>query len=424
MALTDEQKVMRNSTGMRIADALEHIASNINDTYVYGFIEDMSVLDPEDRITYFGEAAAFDPMTRNQDGTMSEGGWGTFIDKLDNHPWMVRWDGTPDYRLMDDDYTKKMDGTASDVANQNYAGGAFAWIKRIYKQEKMVGSKRIVGFRFTKADGYEPIGFIDPSGNVLEGVWIPMFYGSIDSNGKMRSLSGMQPCYSKTTAQEHDAIVACGNRHVFYGGGIAKTIEDLEIMLGKSSNIQEVFGRGNCSGYDASLSPTNGVKANAVVGGGRFYGTDTGTALNKAFHSIVLASFQQYMRDPYWLLVDGEYKVSPNYVYDVTGATYTATGVTIPASGGWFYPHFYQTIPHYGSVPVYEDTGYKGSTTTGGCDGAYFNISGVRVALRFGDCNNGLLPGPRCVALDREAGFAYWSIGAASLLLPPVGVAA
>ena len=76
MALTDEQKVMRNSTGMRIADALEHIASNINDTYVYGFIEDMSILDPEDRITYFGEAASFDPMTRNADGTMSEGGWG------------------------------------------------------------------------------------------------------------------------------------------------------------------------------------------------------------------------------------------------------------------------------------------------------------------------------------------------------------
>ena len=412
MALTEEQKVMRNSTGMRIADALERIASDIRDDYVYGFIEDMDVLDPEDRITYFGDAASFTPMTRNSDGTMDNGGWGNFLERLDNHPWMVHWDGTPDYRLLDDDYTKKLDGSASDVANQNYEGGAFAWIKRIYKSEKMIGDKRIVGFRFSPAEGFEPIGFIDPEGNILEGVWIPMFYGSIDTNGKMRSLSGMQPCYSKTTAQEYTAITNCGNRHVFYGGGIAKTIEDLEIMLGKSANIQAVFGRGNCSGYDSSLSPTNGVKENAVVGGGRFYGTDTGTALNKAFHSIVLASFQQYMRDPYWLLVDGEHKVSPNYVYDLTGATYQATGLTFPANAGWVYPHYYKTVPHYGSVPINDD-GYNGSTSTGGCDGLYVNISGVRVAQRFSNCNNGLIAGPRCVNLNNEAGNANWNIGAA-----------
>ena len=424
MALTDSQKVMRNDTGVRIAVALEELVAKSDSAGgVYGFIEDMDVLDPEDRITYIADNAGFQPMTRNNDGTMDEGGWSDFIKNLDNHPWMVKWDGTPDYRLMDTDYTKKYDGTASDVANANYAGGAFAWMKRIYKSEKMVGSKRIVGFRFTKAEGYDPIGFIDPDGNILEGVWIPMFYGAIDTAGKMRSISGTQPCYSKNTSQEYTAISACGNRHVFYGGGIAKTIEDLEIMLGKSTDVQLVFGRGNCNGYNASLAPTNGVKANAVVGGGRFYGTDTGTDLGKAFHSIVLASFQQWMRDPYWLLVSGEHKVSPNYVYDLTGATYVATGVTLPAAGGWYYPHFYQTVPGYGSVPI-NSNGYKGSTVLGGCDGLYVNIDGVRVALRFGDCGNGLIAGPRAVYLNSTATTANWNIGAAPLLLPPVGVAA
>ena len=91
-------------------------------------------------------------------------------------------------------------------------------------------------------------------------------------------------------------------------------------MFAKSTNSQEAYGYGNSSGYDASLAPTNGVKQNAVVGGGQFYGTKDAKSLNKIFHSIVLGTYQQWMRDPYTLLVNGRYKVSKNYTYDVTGA--------------------------------------------------------------------------------------------------------
>jgi hypothetical protein len=38
---------------------------------------------------------------------------------------MVKTDGTVDYYLDPDDYTKKADGTASDVANTSYDGNAF-----------------------------------------------------------------------------------------------------------------------------------------------------------------------------------------------------------------------------------------------------------------------------------------------------------
>lgn len=396
---------------------------------VYGFIEHMNVLSPTERIEYIGANANYTPLTVNKTtGEANYGSWANFPVLVGNKPWMVRSDGTPDYRLNEDDYTLREDGTASDVANTAYDGGAFAWIPKIYKQEYMLGNDRVVKFSMSKKDGFEAVGFIDPDNNELEGVWIPMFYGSIVEE-KMKSISGVQPCYSNATAAEKTAIDAFGARAKFFGGAIVQTLTDLLIMFGKSTNSQAVYGNGNMSGYDTSLAPTNGVKQNAVIGGGQFYGTSDGKSLNKILHSIVLGSWQQWMRDPYTLLVNGRFKVSKNYAYDLTGATYHDTGISLPKvlkddgtqNTGIFYPHKYQTVPGFGVVPVHP---CKGSTSTGGCDGLWQNVEITAVALRFGHCNTGTGDGLRSLHVNATAADAYWTIGAAILLLPPVGVAA
>ena len=396
---------------------------------VYGFIEHMNVLSPTERIEYIGANANYTPLTVNKTtGEANYGSWANFPVLVGNKPWMVRSDGTPDYRLDESDYTLREDGTASDVANTAYDGGAFAWIPKIYKQEYMLGNDRVVKFSMSKKDGFEAVGFIDPDNNELEGVWIPMFYGSIVEE-KMKSISGVQPCYSNATAAEKTAIDAFGERAKFFGGPIVQTLTDLLIMFGKSTNSQAVYGNGNMSGYDTSLAPTNGVKQNAVVGGGQFYGTSDGKSLNKILHSIVLGTWQQWMRDPYTLLVNGRYKVSKNYAYDLTGATYHDTGISLPKvlkedgsqNTGIFYPHKYHTVPGFGAVPVHP---CKGSTSTGGCDGLWQNCDITAVALRFGACNAGTADGLRFLRVNDTATFAYWNIGATILLLPPVGVAA
>ena len=147
---------------------------------IYGFIEHMDVLSPTARIEYIGQNKDFTPISLNKDtGTMTLNSWADFPIIVANKPWMVRADGTPDYRLDENDYTKKEDGTASDVSNTSYNGGAFSWLAKIYKQEYMLGNDRVVKFSMRERDGFEPVGFKDPSNNVLEGVWIPMFYGSI-----------------------------------------------------------------------------------------------------------------------------------------------------------------------------------------------------------------------------------------------------
>lgn len=403
---------------------------------VYGFIEHNGILSPGSRIEYIGLNKDFSPLVRNKaDGSMALNSWADFPVIKANKPYMVRADGTPDYRMSETNYAQKESGGASDVANSSYNGGAFSWLMKIYKNEEMVGNDRIVRFSLTARDGYEPVGFIDPSNNELEGVWLPMFYGSIlgasGSTPKMVSLSGMQPTHSNTTAQEKTAITNFSSRAVFLGGPIVETITDLLIMFAKTTNLQEAYGYGNCAGYDASQSPTYGVKQNAIVGGGQFYGTDDQHSLNKIFHSIVLGSYQQWMRDPYEVVVNGRVKVSKNYTYDPTGAAYTDTGIAVPDNKTWDtnhnaldYPAHFRTVPGYGSIPALGMDG--GSSATGGCDGLWRKDpkqTFTGVCLRFGSCVDGLNCGLRARHWDHSATHAYWNIGAADLLLPPVGVA-
>lgn len=404
---------------------------------VWGFVEHMDVKSPSARITAIGLNKNYKNITRNgSTGVVSLNDWVDHPVIKANKPYMVKADGTPDYRLLETDYTKKLDGTASDVSNTAYNGGAFSWFPKIYKYEKMEGNDRTVLFSMQARDGYEPNGFIDPSNNVLEGVWLPMFYGSrLGADGstpKMVSLAGLQPSYNTTAAQERTALQNFSARAQFLGGPIVETIIDFLIMIAGTTDLQTAFGRGNCSGYDESQAPTYGVKQNAVVGGGQFYGTNDGKSLNKILHSIVLGSYQQWMRDPYEVVVNGRVKASKNYTYDLTGATYSDTGINVPNNKTWDsnhnamdYPTEYRTVSGYGAIPAGEMDG--GSTATGGCDGLWRKDptqTFTGVARRFGTCNVGLGAGPRARDWRNPASNASWNISAADLLLPPVGVAA
>ena len=413
---------------VNIADkeTLDKIYNALVPDEIYGFIEHMDILAPGQRIEYTGANKDYSPITVNKEtGQASYNSWANFPWLLANKPYMVHSDGTADYRLNENNYAQKEDGSASDVANAAYDGGAFAWAMKIYKQEYTVGSDRVVNFSISKRDGFEPIGFIDPSNRELEGVWIPMFYGTIISD-KMKCISGNQPCYNTATAAEKTAIDAFGSKAKFFGGAIVETLIDLMILFAKTTDLQAAYGNGNCSGYDASLAPTYGVKQNAVVGGGQFYGTSDGKSLNKIFHSIVLGSYNQWMRDPYVVCVNGKVKVSKNYNYDLTGAAYEDAGITHGkindnAAYGPVYAHIFRTIGGFGALPAAP---YKGSTALGGCDGMWVNTGITAVALRFGSCDAGLPAGPRALLLNTPAGSADWDFGAAILLLPPVGVAA
>ena len=265
-------------------ETLDKVYNILASDPVYGFIEHNDILSPFARIEYIGLNKNYSPLVRNKEtGGMALNSWADFPVIKANKPYMVRADGTPDYRLKETDYTQREDGGSSDVANSSYNGGAFSWLMKIYK----------------------------------------------------------------------------------------------------------------------------------------------------IFHSIVLGSYQQWMRDPYEVVVNGRVKVSKNYTYDPTGAKYTDTGIVVPDNKTWDtnhnaldYPAHFRTVPGYGSIPALGMDG--GSSATGGCDGLWRKDpkqTFTGVCLRFGSCNHGLYCGLRARHWSSSATPAYWDFGAADLLLPPVGVA-
>lgn len=428
--------IAEQETLLEVQEQVEKLVKNLvpDDAPIYGMvIHEASDLNPSTMVEYLGANKDFTPMSMNMSThAMNYGSWADWDWLKANVPVMCNWDGGIDYFLDPDDYTKKANGTDSDVANIDYAGDAMAIVRKIYKKEYKVGNDRYVYFCERKVDDdFRAVGF-DVLGKERDYMLIPMFYGSIDSNGKMRSIAGQWSCLSSSgsvsdnangaaigTEEQHTAIKAASNNALFFGGALTNTLADICILLSKSTNSQEAFGYGMCSTYVNDKEQHYGTQINTVIGGGQFYGSDDKASFNKIFHSCVVGSYMLWQRDPYMLLIDGRIKVSKDYTYDLTGAAYLDTGVDFkPGDTNCHYYPTYRVIKDFGAIPC-ADMKDVSTSATGYCDGTWANAEGVRVSLRFGHCNHGLACGLWPRALHNVAADAGWAYGASKLLPAP-----
>lgn len=92
-----------------------------SETIIYGFHVDPSVADPANAVTYLLDAVGKTPAT-NSSSVVDYSDWADafFMPK----PCMLYYDGTVAYYLNPNDYTKKADGSPSDVANPLFPGNA------------------------------------------------------------------------------------------------------------------------------------------------------------------------------------------------------------------------------------------------------------------------------------------------------------
>lgn len=420
---------IRSRTGKTDQLTLEQMVSEIQslgsgdtEPEYYGFVEHMDVLQPDERIEYTGINKHYTAMSSDlNQHTTDYGSWNNFPTLVENKPYMVKPTGEADYQLDENNYTLKADGSASDVANTAYEGGAFSKFIKVYVKRWIDGNDRHVRFSFRSLEGYEPCGFIDTDGSEMPHVWIPMFYGST-VDGKMRSLSGLQPDIDQNTATQYANITAFSDRAAFFAGPIIETIRDMLYMLFKTTELQGACGKGNRGGFNASNPPYYGVLQNAVVESGQFYGNLDSVSLNKIFHSIVLGSYNQNQRDPYYLVVNGRFKVSVNYTYDITGESYIDTGIdseTVDANK-WLCPSVSTVVDKFGSIPIAP---FGGSTDTGYCDGVRHpaNKEITTVAQRFGRPGDTKYAGIASLNLEKNANEANWTDSASVLLRPPAG---
>ena len=373
----------------------------------YGMIIHQNIASPNSgKVEYIGINKDYTPFAMNlSTGAWNAGSWGEMPTLTRNRPAMIKTDGTFDYWLDENDYSKKADGQASDVSNTTYDGNAFAWFEPLWIRLKVSGNDLEVRFAYEQLDD----DYVEVCPEHC-GLWIPMFYMNV-VNGKGRSIAGTSvirnTAGNTTTDAQWASIKANGVNYLFLGGKVQVAISLLKVLWSKSTN-SEFWGYGNMKGYNSSDKATYGTKSNPIIGGGQFYGTSDGKSANKFMHSVVLQTQDVFVCDPYLICDNKRFKISTDYHYDISGTTYTDTGID---HGG---PGYIKTFtPKDGFL---LPTVVGGSTSTYYCDHTWLSADIVAVSLRFASCAHMPDGGGFALACVSDASVSWWSRGAALML--------
>ena len=430
---------MLDETGKALVGAAKQIADAIANSktgVVYGFHINGSESDPASKVTYLRDAIGATPAAMNfTAGTFSYGSWADafFLPR----PCMLKSNGKVDYYLNPNDYTKKADGTASDIADTTYDGNAMMewgrdgkkiWMK-IVPDIDHNGASVYIADHQADAD-FHDWPFHNSAGQSMDHFYTAIYNGSIVSN-KMRSMSGQTVSKSKTANQE---IAAAQLNNSVAANLMWNTelncditlINMLLILMGKSTNVQAVFGEGLHTGGNETIN--DGFTTGVHNAKGLFFGTNSGAISQGSYGNAV----KVFGMENYWgfqwrryqghVMVDGVQKVKNTYgtedgstsnSYTVdgapTGAGYKNTGAaTLSGTSG-----DYIIKEHFTEDGMFPEGALGGSSTTYYCDACWYNNSGVRVPLRGGTSYFGAMVGAFYVALYSGASDAGWNIGAA-----------
>ena len=126
-----------------------------------------------------------------------------------NYPAMVRYDETQDYKLDQNDHTKKEDGeTASDVSNTAYGGNAMSVFDgsgdkgKIWLSQYEIGNYEYIVISNAQYDeSFNDDAYVREDGSHGNKLYFPMFGGSYDGT-RLRSLAGQKVMHTTSAATE------------------------------------------------------------------------------------------------------------------------------------------------------------------------------------------------------------------------------
>jgi hypothetical protein len=222
---------------------------------IYGFRIDPNISGSYNCVTYLEDAVGMTPAAMGATA-FNYGSWENtfFMPK----PCMLKYDGTVDYYLDPNDYTKKADGTASDVGNLAYGGNAMMEFPLIwYKFEQGVANGE--GYFYVsnkKVDStYKCWSNMDCDGSIINHFYMPIYNGATYDE-KMRSISGITLAPWSTTAYSTSATYAVGNK-VNYNGRMWKCITAIETAEAFDPEKWEQFAfNGNTTGTEEIAQAT------------------------------------------------------------------------------------------------------------------------------------------------------------------------
>lgn len=393
---------------------------------IYGWHVDSTESNPSAAVTYLLDATGKTPASMGA-STFNYGSWADafFMPK----PCMVKYDGTVDYYLDPNDYTKKADGTDSDVANPNYEGNAMMeWPKIWFKFEQPEGEPDGNGAFYCSDqkidDTYHCWCNINSKDEEVDHFYTAIYNGT--GTTKLRSISGVAITSENGnggTTGQHEIDRAVANNTTsdvewytdVYSDRIL--INSLLVLMSKSLDTQGKFGRGLDSG---SQTAKEAYVTGTLNDKGLFWGnTSAGTSGVKTFgmenwwgccwHRTAGCIMSAY-----------DFKVKLTYgTADGSSATgYNSTGTGYISLG---------TAPNTNncvSKMLYSPNGYmplvvSGSVSTYYCDYWYQN-TGTYYMLAGGSSNIGMGSGAFYFDLSNGFSLTHWIVAAALSLKPLV----
>lgn len=304
------------------------ISAYLKKEEIYGFDIDESNPDPYTSVTYTDGALNFTPLSVNSSGVVNYGSWtDTFILK-GNKPCILK-NGVRQYYLNPNDYTKKEDGTASDITSGN-AGDVMAEFAQTWYKFDKVGN--IIKFRISPNkidDTWCSNAFVSEGDyTTIKPYMYVGAYNGYNLSGKLRSLSGYAPTVSNTIATFRGLAQANGSGYTQTTLSKYSYILALLILVSKSINIQKYLGAGRSLNTN-----TSAINTGTMNNKGQFWGNQNGIDGVKAFH---IENFWGNI----WQMMDG--LGLSNYVYKYrnigpyadTYNTYLSGGNS-PSGSGW-----------------------------------------------------------------------------------------
>ena len=385
--------------------------------HLYGFTINQDESDPASRVTYIEENTNFKSAKMNYDtDTFEYGDWedAWFIKNL--NPCMLNYDGTVAYSLDKNDYSKKADGTVSDIADTSFDGNAMVGIPKVYtKITNNADGTLSVYFSDVKIDDeFNCYAHIDSAGNEMDYTYMPIYNGSNVSN-KMRSISGLSVS-NNTTATTEITYAKANNLNtdtIWHTEVLSDRmlINLLLVLIGKSTDSQTVFGTGNTNAYVDS-SNTGVLPTGTMNKKGLFWGNQDTKSGVKVF-GIENWWGNIYRRIAGWINDKGirKIKLTAGKADGSTVDGYNTTGDGyIPISGLATSNGYIKKMlgSKFGLFP--SEIGGSSSTYYG--DYFYTNNSQVNYAYVGGYWNDGLACGPWYSDLGSTVSYSDWGIGA------------
>ncbi|GKI16954.1 hypothetical protein CE91St44_34390 [Oscillospiraceae bacterium] len=366
--------------------------------YLFGYDLVKSTSSPSGRVSYPDDVdnADFTPAKMNFGGSFSYGDWNFAPgEKFMPRPCMLTFAGVVDHYLNPNDYTQKAEGGASKVADTSFGGNAMMEWPKIYTKRWEEGG--VYHFRCSDTpqdESWECWSNYDRLNNQIDHFYTPIYFGS-NVSSKLRSISGQANMVNQNATTEINYAKANGSD--WYTEVLADRllIQDLLVMMGKSTDGQTVYGKGRCDTNSA-------VNTGTMNSRGMFWGSNNGTDGVKVFGMEHFWG-NLWRRTAGWMNVNGTQKVkltrgtkdgSTVSDYNTDGNGYkTVSGATPSGSSGGYINSM--KTEGFGRIPVTA----SGSSSTFEADGLYYNNSGTMYAFVGGYWSRDLPCGPFCATL-------------------------